>query len=63
MIAPFDIGDKITFTVTGEIKRYSKSAKDDDCYTVYISEGDERHGEVAVYVSTQTLLLSNARRV
>lgn len=58
MTTLFDIGDKITLTVTGVIKEYSCS-KDGDCYVVIIS--DRKYGELYLYLDSEILKASNAQ--
>lgn len=59
MTTLFDVGDKITFQITGKVISYS-CERTGDCYCVEVS--DSRYKDLRVYVDTQTLIASKARK-
>lgn len=61
MTTLFDIGDKISFSVKGTVKAYSKD-KNGDCYTIEIDPIYPHMRELCVYMETEGLLLGNAKK-
>lgn len=60
MTTLFDIGDKITFTMTGTVEEYTKS-KNGDCYRIKIDSKNTRTDGIWVYLESEALLAANAR--
>lgn len=60
MTTLFDIGDTIEFTMRGTIHEYSKG-QNGDCYTIQLLDNQSRG--LRVYLDTESLIVSNAKKV
>lgn len=65
MNTPFDVGDKITFTVTGKIHRFEQREGEDGCYTIYVKDEYHEGSEFAacLYVDSQDLIKMAAKKI
>ena len=56
MNMPFDVGDKVTITLTGTLHRFEQEEGEDGCYTVYLEDdiykGNDYTTRVYLYAST-----------
>lgn len=62
MTTLFDIGDKITFKMTGTVEEYTNS-KNGDCYRIKIKSANSRNDGIWVYLESEALLAANATLV
>ena len=58
MTTLFDVGDEITVTLNGRIKRYTNDGYG-DCYTICVQDSTGR--ETDVYMSTEALKLAGGK--
>lgn len=62
MTTLFDIGDKISFKMTGTVEEYTNS-RNGDCYRIKIKSENSHNDGIWVYLESQTLLAANATLV
>ncbi len=62
MTTLFDIGDKITFKMTGTVEEYTNS-KNGDCYRIKIKSDNSRNDGIQVYLESEALLAAKATLV
>ena len=59
MTTLFDIGDEITFKMTGTVEEYTNS-KNGDCYRIKIKSDNSRNDGIWVYLESEALLAAKA---
>lgn len=60
MTTLFDVGDTIELTIRGTVHEYSKG-QNGDCYTIQLL--DNQSCGPRVYLDTESLIISNAKKV
>lgn len=60
MTTLFDIGDEIELTMRGKVKSFSIS-NSGDCYVISLK--DKNNQELCIYLDSQALVMSKARKV
>lgn len=61
MTTLFDVGDKISFKLTGKILSYTKD-RNGDCYTIEVEAKNRNTDGLRVYIETETLLACDAKK-
>lgn len=62
MTTLFDIGDQITFKMTGTVEEYTNS-RNGDCYRIKIKSDNSRNDGIHVYLESEALLAAKATLV
>jgi len=62
MTTLFDIGDKITFKMTGTVEEYTNS-RNGDCYRIKIKSDNPHNDGIQVYLESEALLAAKATLV
>lgn len=63
MTTLFDIGDTIELTMRGRVREYSKNLNG-DCYVIELMDQDRKEDpNLRVYLDTESLIVSNAKKV
>lgn len=62
MTTLFDIGDEITFKMTGTVEEYTNS-RNGDCYRIKIKSDNSRTDGIQVYLESEALLAAKATLV
>lgn len=62
MTTLFDIGDEITFKITGTVEEYTNS-RNGDCYRIKIKSDNSRTDGIQVYLESEALLAAKATLV